>query len=183
MNLLAPILQVCISLMVGTAGATAWWFIDQTRKIGHILVAGLLLTVMAYGALAGLSAIPAGATEVTIDFPPSGMVVEEPEVKVSGTVSPPDARVFVLVYPWDSNRWWVQAEPTLTESNSGSAWETTVVLGSNALGSEEGFEIVAVASRDPLLFDVLNERYYEPGQELDSLPPLSRSNSATVFRK
>jgi hypothetical protein len=69
------------------------------------------------------------------------------------------------------------------ESNQAETyWETTVYLGDETRGVGEQFEVIALGSPAPLLFDILTGRYHPSGAEVDALPPLSRSNVVSLCR-
>ena len=183
---LTLVVRIAISLGVGLLGGLVWLKLDRPRKSWKILLVAVLVGAGTFGSLAGLEIIPASPVEVRIISPLSGTPVNGPKTTIAGTVSPPHGRVLVLIHPVDSNRWWVQIEPHMSPQESNdtkSQWETTIYLGDETRGIGEQFEVVALGSQDPLLFDILTGRYYQTGDEVYSLPPLSRSNLVTLCRE
>ncbi len=69
------------------------------------------------------------------------------QVIVEGTVSDPKAGVCVLVHPLNSDTWWVQNLPSPPGKVDDKTWRwrTVVFCGSEELGLNEDFEIVALA--------------------------------------
>lgn len=177
-----------VSLVVALLVGFAWWILDRpstSRESWKILLVAVLVGIGTFGSLAGMEIIPASPVEVKINSPSSKTIIYDSKIAVVGTVSPPDARVLVLVHPVDSDRWWVQMEPRMTSQESNpmeSIWETTIYLGDETRGIGEEFEVIALGSRAPLLFDILTGRYHQSGDEVYSLPPLSRSNVVILCR-
>jgi hypothetical protein len=78
---------------------------------------------------------------ISITEPKDGDAVPElPNVK--GTVSDPNARVWVVIHPMKQSEFWVQQSITVQDST----WEVTVHIGQGTLGVGERFEIRAVAN-------------------------------------
>ena len=182
------VVRLAVSLAIGVLGGFVWWILDyprESRESWKILLVAVLVGAGTFGSLAGLEIIPASPVEVRITSPSSGTIINESKIAITGTVSPPHARVLVLVHPVDSNRWWVQLAPRLSlqESNQAeSQWETTIYLGDETQGVGEEFEVIALGSQAPLLFDILTGRYHQSGDEVYALPPLSRSNVVSLCR-
>jgi hypothetical protein len=177
--------RIVLSVVIGLLGGFIWWILDRRENWKTILIA-LLVGTATFGSLAGLEIIPANPVDVRITSPSTGTTVGKAEIFIAGTVSPPDARVLVLVHPVDSDRWWVQLEPSVTQPDSNqnaSQWETTIYLGDETHGIGEQFEVVALGSEAALVFDILTGRYYPTGAEVDALPPLSRSNVVSLCRE
>jgi hypothetical protein len=185
MLLFTLVSRIVLSVVVGLLGGFIWWMLDRRENWKTTLVI-LLVGASTFGSLAGLEIIPSSPVDVRITSPSSGTIVGKAEISVAGTVSPPDARVLVLVHPVDSNRWWVQLEPSISQQNfnqTASQWETTIYLGDETHGIGEQFEVVALGSGAALAFDILTGRYYPTGAEVDALPPLSRSNVVSLCRE
>lgn len=69
------------------------------------------------------------------------------QVMVEGTISDPNVIVCVLVHPMTTDTWWVQnppAPPGKVDERTWS-WRTMVLCGTETLGLNEEFEIVALA--------------------------------------
>ncbi len=69
------------------------------------------------------------------------------QIIVEGTVSDPKAGVCVLVHPLNGDTWWVQnlPSPPGKVDDKNWRWRTTAFCGSEELGLNEDFEIVALA--------------------------------------
>ena len=74
-----------------------------------------------------------------------------PEVRhratVEGVVSDPNATICVLVHPMTSDTWWVQnlPSPPAKVDEKNWRWRTMAFCGTETLGLNEEFEIVALA--------------------------------------
>jgi len=69
------------------------------------------------------------------------------QVIVEGTISDPKVNVCVLVHPITADTWWVQnlPSPPGTIDEQTWRWRTMALCGTEELGLNEEFEIVAVA--------------------------------------
>jgi hypothetical protein len=69
------------------------------------------------------------------------------EVMVEGTISDPNAIVCVLVHPLLADTWWVQNPPSPPGKIDDKTWRwrTIALCGTEELGLNEEFEIVALA--------------------------------------
>jgi hypothetical protein len=82
------------------------------------------------------------------------------ETMVTGKVSDPSSRVYVLIRPLRRREWWVQRMPA-PPSREGE-WETYCYFGTDTEGGGEPYEIIAIASKARL--DL------KEGQKLDDVP-------------
>jgi hypothetical protein len=90
---------------------------------------------------------------------------------VQGTVSDQEEQVYVLVYPMEARKWWVQ--PLASPANNDGSWATLCYFGTETEGIGEYFQVVALVADEKL----------EEGQILDSLPvDKGRSDIITVKR-
>jgi hypothetical protein len=122
----------------------------------------------------------AAAPPPGIDFRYDGAVADDELFEVRGTTTPPDARVAVLVREGRNPRWRVQA-PIETINNG--RWSLRVHLGDDHGGVGEHFEVVAVASTNLWLIDLLRGRLMWTGETLACPPALSASNVVTIWRR
>ena len=178
--------RIAVSFLVGLVFGALWGLVNRPRRIWVIIAVAVIAGIIAFGGTFGLRLIPSRPVAVTVEPVPPGYQVDGVTVVVSGTVSPPDTRVMVLVHPWDSDRWWVQETPwtkRIGVQSNHAEWQTVVRLGDETHGHGQAFEVIAVGSQDSLVLDILAERYFRPGTELFSLPTLSHSNSVVLIRK
>jgi hypothetical protein len=99
---------------------------------------------------------------------------------VEGTVSPPDARVYVLVHPNQDRYWWVQQE---AKNGIQGAWKAEVSLGGPNSGKKTHFQIIAVASSNPAIIDYLCNQGVAEGDQLKRPPPLPSTGMLTIWRE
>jgi hypothetical protein len=95
--------------------------------------------------------------QVQIEEPTENSKVGLHEI-VSGRVSDPDARPYVLVHPMLTDLWWVQRRPS--PPNRDGSWRTLCYFGTQTQGVGEFFEIVAIVTDANL----------KEGQTLEDLP-------------
>lgn len=185
MTSLTLLTRIMVSSIVGIVFGILWRFASRPRRIWTLLVVSVVAGIVSFGGTLGLKLIPSRPVGITIESPPSRTEVEGATAIITGTVSPADARVMIFVHSWDDWRWWVQETPTIVsvdQENDSAVWQAQIYLGTEESGAGEFFEIVALGSQDPLLFDVLTERYFQKADELTNLPTLSQSNSLILLR-
>lgn len=183
MTRLTIISRGVLSVVLGILSGTFWLYLDRSKSVWKYFLVGIVVSLAAFGGIAGLSIVPASPVEIAIEKPSNEAVISGKETVISGTVSPSNSRIFVLVHPVDSNRWWIQEPPVVFQREDEQAqWKASIHLGTEDLGAGESFQVVAVASQDPEWFDLLAGRHYQAGDEVHSLPPLSRSNVLILHR-
>ncbi len=168
--------------ILGLAGLVAFvitlWR-TQWRGIYLSILAFLVAAFAAYSTCVFFWSPP--VAEVSIQKPVESARVESLWISVEGKVSPPDAKVQILVHPSSSGSaqsWWVQPPP----NQSGGPWKGDICLGTETSGPGEYFQIIAVASPRPRWIDLLHYQCLQDGQRLDEIPALPRSEIITVWR-
>jgi hypothetical protein len=167
--------------IAGVAGLLAYFAtlrLTRWRGIGRSVAAFVAAATTACGL--GLLVGDPPVADVRIDSPAGAAVAEGVWITVEGTVSPPDAAVQVLVHPSSAEEqpWWVQPAP----AQGRGAWRANIHLGTAREGEGDYFQIVAVASPRPRLFDLLHRQWLDEAQTLEQLPALPRSEIVTVWR-
>jgi hypothetical protein len=119
--------------------------------------------------------------EIEIIKPKPGFVSDSHIVKVTGKISVFTSKFYILVHPSTTDQWWVQNKPQIFGAKS-LEWETECYIGTQDLGKNESYDIVAVASIDNIIFDALAGRLLYPDQKLKALPLLYKSNIITIKR-
>ena len=110
--------------------------------IGQILLA---IAVVWGFVFIGIKFWPNALLNVRITAPKDGARVGR-ALTVKGTLSDPQARLYLIVKPFSDRRyWWVQAPVT-----SGAQWKATAVLGGEREGIGEKFSLFVLASYRPL---------------------------------
>lgn len=99
---------------------------------------------------------------------------------IEGSVTPPEARVILLVHWAQDNRWWVQAPAR--RGNLG-AWQAEINLGTKERGAGQQFQIVAIASTNPWFIDVLKGYWLWEGGTVPRPPALPRSRVVSIWRR
>ena len=108
--------------------------------------------------------------DVRVDDPASGALVEGCRVRVSGTVSPSDARVGVAVRSETDNKWWIQPYVEATAGPEANRWSVEVFLGTTREGVGQNFLVVPLASTDPVFMDVVTGRHLWTSRRSVSVP-------------
>lgn len=182
MPLVTWIIWLLVALAIGALAAAAARGI-RLRWVPSLLVAA----VAAGGALAGLylwaSAAKPTPVVVAIVEPKSMEQVEGARLRVSGTVSPSRARVTLLVRSERDLRWWAQSVVTSADAGGGvGSWSIDAHLGTREAGARENFQIVALASADGSLFNLLTGRAVSGNTTLTSVPLWEKSAPVVVRR-
>jgi hypothetical protein len=135
-------------------------------KISNVLACtafALFATTLAFAQTAKLT--------VQVENPKDGTTVSE-ITAVSGTVSDPQADVFLVVHPTATGDYWVQQSPTIGDDGK---WGTSVHIGQGSQGVGEVFEIRAFVGPNQNL---------TRGQVLTDWPSAkARSNVVRVTRQ
>ncbi len=95
---------------------------------------------------------------------------------VEGTVSDPTLHVYVAIHPMATDKFWIQPIPTIS---SDGKWRVYCYFGEPNIGIGEPFEIIAVASKNKILF---KEGDTLPSPLLENPQILIRSNPIMVMR-
>jgi len=139
-------------------------------------IGSLVLVVIAWSLLASSAVTP---IKVNITDPQDGASVTM-QYLVKGTVSDPDAKVYVIVHPLRVSEMWVQQLPIVGGEGN---WQASVYFGTETLGIGERYELIALATNDNFLITWATGNALGEGQKLTSLPRKSnRSNLITVTR-
>lgn len=175
--------NLVVWVLVGTVGLAVASRISMKKWV--VAVSGLTSIACAYLVIAWWGTVPPSYVLVNITSPKPAAEVDGLKITVQGDVEPQWARVYVLVHPSSTDQWWVQdlLQFRRIESDDKSAvWSTTAYLGTEELGTTDSFDIIALASADLLVRDILTGRYLQPGETLKVLPLLNQSNLVTVRR-
>lgn len=99
---------------------------------------------------------------------------------VSGTVSDPNARVYVVIRPFMTKDYWVQEPATVDGTGN---WQLNAHCGEAIVGAGESFEIIALATHENFIVTWLTGNWLTPGNSIKELPINSnRSNIVNVKR-
>lgn len=173
-NLLPILLYLLISMMIG---------ILLMRFVRNKICRWLMLMLTISSALAFLSILklqPPPPVSIAILSPRTNMCFTSQELHVIGTVSPPNAKVFILVHPEDTDMWWVQSYPTVNKETG--QWQGVCYIGTKTMGIGRRYDIIAVGSIVPWIFDALLGRALLPGQTISILPLVNKSDIVVVKR-
>jgi hypothetical protein len=119
--------------------------------------------------------------QIEITDPTNGMEIEGFRHQVQGTVSDPNARVYVLVHPTAWSDIWVQDPPLV---DSAGNWRVNAHIGTAGEGIAQDFEILAIASNENFLVTLATGNWLRVGPTgSDSIPQnTNRSNIVTITR-
>jgi hypothetical protein len=115
--------------------------------------------------------VPEAAGQIQIKSPHDGSDVHA-RAYIEGTVSDPQAEVWVVVHPMETSAYWVQ--PTVTVKKDGT-WKVMIYIG-RAGGIDIGkkFEIMAVAS---------TKKKFQEADVLDRWPEANRRSDLIVLTR
>jgi hypothetical protein len=144
------------------------------RRLRLRVVPGLVLGVLVSAAGAASLFIAtrgrSGSVDIRIAEPLNGAQIEGCRVQVRGSVSPSNVRVGIAVRSETDDKWWIQPYVLPTEGGDTATWSVEVFLGTATEGINENFQLVALASADPVIVDALNFRHLWTRRHLDDLP-------------
>lgn len=147
----------------------------------------LALALALLGASAGFASLYLFSTEaqpqkvdLTIQRPRNGARVEGYRLRVEGVARPASSLVTLLVRSESDERWWVQ-DVVRPDPQSG-LWQIDAYLGTPKEGVRQSFTILALASNDGVLFNVLAGRRLLRGMTLETVPLWNRSPPCVVWR-
>jgi len=155
----------------------------RIRWIPALFLAILVMTSIFCGLYLFCTYAKPTPVKVIIALPKSGDQVTEPYVVISGTVIPNNARVTLVVRSEKAIKWWIQnmAEVKTVEGVAGQ-WQTKVSLGTQEEGIGENFQIIAIASADNVLFNILTGRHFTVRQPCDNIPKWEQSEPIVLRR-
>jgi hypothetical protein len=146
---------------------------------------GLVLALL--GAGASLALLSLFSTEahariatVSIQQPPNGARIDSFHLRVEGIVAPASSVVTLLVRSESDDRWWVQ-DVVRADPKSGK-WLIDAYVGTPTEGVHQSFTLIALASDDDVLFNLLAGRHLRRGMVLGTVPPWNRSALRVVWR-
>jgi hypothetical protein len=114
----------------------------------------------------------AGSLRVDIQSPKPNQEVGV-EAMVTGKVSDPQSRVYVLVRPMKTRDWWVQQTPA-PPSHDGS-WQVRCSFGTPTEGGGEPYEIIAIASKKRLAL--------KEDQKFEDIPDLGVTSDVVTVKR
>lgn len=120
---------------------------------------------------------------VTITSPRSGHEVIENRVRVTGKVSTPESRVTLVVRSERDLRWWAQ-EVVSPERDKDGLWKWSIDahLGTDEVGQNENFQIIALASADSSFFNLITGRVVSENSTFTTVPLWEQSEPIVVRR-
>jgi hypothetical protein len=163
-------------VIVNNLKRTARW--DSRHKTAIQL--GIAAAVVALAVWVLIMSPDAAAPPPSIDSRYNGAVADDELFEIRGSMTPPNAKIIVLVREGRNPRWRVQAP---IETINDGRWSLRIHLGDSSGGIGEHFEVVAVASTNPWFIDLLRGRMLWIGETLACPPALSVSNIVTVWRR
>ena len=168
-------------LVLGLPGAAIFalvCWLTKRRRIWFSVLFGTGMAISVYLFCIYLYNNP--RAQVNIIQPVDQSVVNGAWMNIEGTVSPPDARVHVLVHPDQDLYWWVQKEAI---RGIKGAWKAEVSLGSLENGKRTHFQIIAVASTIPILLESICNLALVEGEQLKRPPALPSTEIVTIWRE
>jgi len=142
-----------------------------------LLVAG---AVFASLYLFGIEARPR-RVEVAIRQPTNGTRVEGHRLRVEGVVRPASSLVTLVMRSESDEHWWVQ-DVVRPDPQSG-LWFIDAYVGTPKVGARQSFTIIALASDDGALFNLLAGRRLSRGMTLGTVPLWNRSSPHVIWRE
>lgn len=178
-----PVISWIVWIIIALIASFAWFMGSRALRMAWVPSAMLALLVIA-GVLGALYLFRSHAkpshVQISITSPQSGKSVTKKSVQISGIVMPNNASVTVVVRSEKDMKWWIQDMAKVKIRNDViGQWQTTVLLGTQSEGINENFQIIALASSDNMLFNILTGRYITVGQPCDKIPRWE--NSAPVI--
>lgn len=118
-----------------------------------------------------------------ITAPNSLDIIKGDRVSITGTVSPSEALVTVVIRSEKAIGWWVQSivHPKNDKGLIGH-WSIKGYLGTKHEGINQNFYIIAIASADSLLFNLLTGRFVVANKFVKNIPPWTQSDPVLVRR-
>jgi hypothetical protein len=151
------------------------------------LLSSFLSTLVAAASFAFLFLFSTGfqpsPVKVQIDSPETNDIFSNNRVRITGTVSPADARVTVAIRSEKDPMWWIHSivRDKSTENDTGK-WSVIGYLGTLESGINENFHIIAIASSDDWLLEILTGRSLKANKPTNHLPPWPPSIPVVVRR-
>ena len=181
--MITTLATIAVCVLVGTAGLA---IASRISKSKWVMAASCLTCIVSvYLVIAWWGTVPPSYVRVNITSPKPATEVDGFKITVQGDVLPQWARVYVLVHPSTTDQWWVQDLPQfrrIESEDKPAIWSTTAYLGTEELGATDYYDIIALASSDPVICDILTGRYLRPSETVRVLPLLNQSNPITVKR-
>ena len=120
---------------------------------------------------------------VAISYPKTGDTTSNFEYTISGIVKPKTARVTVVVRSERDTRWWVQEiVSAIAENDSVGKWSLKIFLGSKEVGTEQNYEIIALATNNSFLFNLMTGRFLYDGYT-SAVVPLWNQSDLVIIRR
>jgi hypothetical protein len=171
-------------VVAATASFLGWWGASAIGlRRGLWPVVGVLSCSAACAGLIlfSVSWRPAVAV-VKITDPPAFSMTGGYRLRVKGTVSPSAARVTLVVRSEKAIDWWVQQTASVDSNEARGTWTIDAFLGTPSQGSFQSFQVIALASPNPWLLDLLSGRCLMAGQRSKKVPDWSQSDPIVVRR-
>jgi hypothetical protein len=181
-----PVISWVTWIIIALLASFAWLVGSRALRMAWVpaFMLALLVIVGVWGALYLFRAHASPShVQVSITSPKSGDLVAEKGVQISGTIVPNNASVTVVVRSEKDMKWWIQemAKVKISDGVVGQ-WQTTALLGTRSEGIGENFQIIALASSNNTLFNILTGRYITVGQTCDRIPRWEQSKPVVLRR-
>lgn len=170
---LAVLLILVLTYLVFKSG-----LVDRRPRLsGFSVLVALTILLVSYNLLV---IRPVWPVEVAVIEPQDRAVATSNQYLVKGTVSEPEATVYVLVRSLKTPETiWVQDLPTI---DSAGNWQVNAYLGELEIGKGQDYEISAIASDDSYLVKLLTGTIMKIGPRTDLPQNTNHSNFVTVTR-
>jgi hypothetical protein len=178
-----PLLILLMLVAAAIIAGITYWVIRIIRPplllVLIVFIGSVMLAIVAWSLLASSEVTP---LEVNITDPQDGGSVTRPDqgYLVKGTVSDPNASVYVIVRTLPAPEMWVQ-QPAIVGGEG--KWHASVYFGDKIISPGERYEVIALATNDNFLVTCATGNSLSQGDNLLSLPRKSNKSSLiTVTR-
>jgi len=176
--LVLAIVAVSVILILILSWLIQRGWIDRSSIVilGILCLASIIIAAVFWASLASVKVTP---IQIKIDAPQEGEKIDGYRYVVKGTVNDPNAGVYVVVRPLEPLDYWVQERPTVDATGN---WQVNAYFGERSAGVGEGYEVIALATRENFLVTLVTGNFLRVGKT-NSIPDnTNRSNLATVTR-
>ncbi len=155
-------------------------WIDRQNLIvlGVLCVTSIVIAIVFWASLSSVKVTP---IQVEILAPQDGVRIDSYRYLVKGTVSDPNARVYVVVRPLRPQDYWIQEQPTVDAKGN---WQANAYFGEPppGPGAGEDYEIIALATNENSVVTCMTGNCLQVGKTKDIPRNTNRSNLVTVTR-
>lgn len=154
-----------------------------TRIFHSIIICVLIIiltVVSAFALLEVLKSLPPSLVKISILSPNTDEIFLEQKITVSGTISPTNSSVTLLVHPEDTDLWWVQGSAEVI--NKSGNWQGVCYIGTDSMGVDRNYDIIALGTNSYWFYDALLGRTLIAGHTIKVLPLVNKSEIVVVRR-